>query len=66
MKAQWRQSQNGNPYINRNDFNIVLYERLDGWTYRIQQRESEQSWYGTRCATLDEAKLAVFERFAAL
>lgn len=66
MKAQWRQSQLGNLYINRNGFNIVLYERPDGWTYRIKQRDSGHLWYGTTYATRDEAKLAAFERFMAL
>ena len=37
MKARWRQSPRGNLYINRNGFNIVLYQRFDGWAYRIKQ-----------------------------
>lgn len=66
MNTEWRRSKRGNHYINRNGFNIVLYERFDGWAYRIRQRDSERSWYGARYATLDEAKLAAFECFVAL
>ena len=66
MKGQWRQSRNGNPYINRNGFNVVLYARSGRWAYKITQRESGHSWQGSRFATRDEAKLAAFERYAAL
>ena len=63
MNAKWRQSQKGNLYINRKGFNIVLYERYGGWAYRIEHRESEQSWYGTGSATSEDAKLAAFDRY---
>ena len=65
MKAEWRTSRKGNPYINRHGFNIVLYRAPDGWAYTITERESERSWLGSGYAGVDEAKLAAFERFVA-
>ena len=66
MKGQWRESQRGNPYINRKGFNIALYRARGGWGYRIVERDSEQLWRDTGYATEDEAKLAAFERLIEL
>ena len=66
MKAEWRTSRKGHPYINRHGFSIVLYRVPDGWAYRITERESERPWRGSGYAGVDKAKLAAFERFLAL
>ena len=63
MKAEWRESRKGNPYINRNGFNIVLYAYPGGWAYRITKQEADQFWRHAGYATPEEAKLAAFERF---
>ena len=62
MKAEWRESERGNHYINRSGFNAVLYRVRGGWGYKIIERDSEKSWRGTGCSTEDEAKLAAFDR----
>lgn len=66
MNAEWRTSRKGNEYLNRDGFNIVLYRTGPGWAYRIQEHESTHSWWGTECDTIEEAKLAAFDRFIAL
>ena len=66
MKTEWRTSRKGNPYINRQGFNIALYRVPRGWAYRIRERESERSWRGSGHASVDEAKLAAFDRFVDL
>ena len=66
MNARWRQSGKGNPYLNRNGLNVVLYAMGNRWAFRIEQRNSGQVWRGTGYATLDDAKLAAFGRFTAL
>lgn len=66
MQARWRESARGNPYINRNGSNIVVFRRSNRWAYRIQDRQTEQSWGESGFSSEDEAKLAAFERFVTL
>ena len=63
MKAQWKNSQRGNSYINRNGFNVVLYRSSGRWAYRIKERQAERSWSKSGFATEDDAKLAAFVRY---
>ena len=65
LKAVWRTSHKGNPFINRRGFNIVVYSRHE-WAYTVTEGESGRSSRGAGYATVDEAKLAAFERFVAL
>ncbi|MDE0131081.1 MAG: hypothetical protein OXQ32_02310 [bacterium] len=66
MNTKWRQSAKGNPYLNRSGFNIVLYPSGRHWAFRIERRNSGQSWRRAGYATIDDAKLAAFERFTKL
>ena len=66
MQAQWKESARGNRYINRNGFNVVLYRRSGRWAYRIEERETGQSWSESGFDSEDDAKLAAFERFTDL
>ena len=66
MNAEWRQSAKGNPYLNRDGFNIVLYPNGRQWAFRIERRDSGRFWRHAGYATLDDAKLAAFERFTEL
>ena len=63
MQAQWRESARGNSYINRKGYNIVVYGSSGRWAYRIQDRQTEQTWSEPGFASEDDAKLAAFERF---
>ena len=66
LQAKWNESAKGNHYINRNGFNIVVYQRSGRWAYRIEERQTEQSWSELGFASEDDAKLAAFERHADL
>ena len=66
MEAEWRTSRKGNQFINRGGFNTVVYPRANGWTYTITDRESDRTWRGGGSASVDEAKLAAFDRFVLL
>ena len=66
MSAEWRESNKGNHYINRQGFNIALFRRFDGWAYWIKNRVTGRGEGGTRYSTEDEAKAAAFERFIML
>ena len=65
-KARWEKSFRGNPYINRNGFNIVVYTSSSRWEYRIEERQGERSWSKSGFASEDDAKLAAFERYVEL
>ena len=66
MKAHWKKSQQGNSYINRNGFNVVLYRSPGRWAYRIKEDQPERSWSKSGFATEDAAKLAAFKRYVEL
>ena len=66
MQAQWRESARGNSYINRKGYNIVVYGSSGRWGYRIQDRQTEQSWSDSGFASEDDAKLAAFNLYVEL
>ena len=66
MKAQWKNSQRSNSYINRNGFNVVLYRSSGRLAYRIKERQAERSWSKSGFATENDAKLAAFVRYVEL
>lgn len=67
MSTEWRESEKGNHYINRQDFNIVLFRRSGSWAYRIARRNTgKEESSGSGLATEQEAKLEAFEQFIAL
>lgn len=59
-------SSKDNHFINKEGFNIVLFDSSSGWTYQITRHVSEQKWRASGFATEDVAKLAAFERFIEL
>jgi hypothetical protein len=68
LSRRWKQSQNGNEYINFEGFNIVIFERRGRYSFRIKQVESdEKPQFATQLYTTeDEAKLAAFDALVAL
>jgi hypothetical protein len=60
LGRRWRLSEKGNDFLNTGGFNVVVYQRGDGWAARVK--------HGDRCRvsqlpykTADEAKLAAFD-----
>jgi hypothetical protein len=63
LTRQWKMSAKGNPYLNVDGINIVLFQLADGsWSGRITNRPTQASETSRRrYASLDEAKLAAFD-----
>ena len=62
LKRSWRISAKGNPYLNTDGFNIVLFKINGKWSGIIKNRNTgEQQKVRRRYSTLEEAKLAAFD-----
>jgi hypothetical protein len=63
LGRKWKTSQKGNPYINADGFNIIVFQRADGgWGGRIEDRATTQSIMSRRrYETENQAKLAAFD-----
>ena len=62
LNRTWATSSKGNPYLNTDGFNIVLYKQGNQWTGAIADRATgEKTQARRRYATLDQAKLAAFD-----
>jgi hypothetical protein len=58
----WRESAEGNAYINTDGFNIVVYERNNNWRIGVTNRETGQEKFGKRDFPDERAaKLAAFD-----
>lgn len=66
MNGQWNYSKNGNPYVNRHGFHIVVYKRARRWTFKITWRETGEFTHGNAYDSFEQAKLESFERFETL
>ena len=66
MNAKWRTSSNGNSFLNRKGFNIVVSSRFGPWGYLIRKRQGEGSWSKSGFASEDDAKLAAFKCYVEL
>jgi hypothetical protein len=44
LNRKWRQSRAGNPYINANGFNVVVFRWGEAWSARIERRTSGRQW----------------------
>ncbi len=72
LTRKWRESAKGNPFLNIQGYNIVVYRAGGGWSYRIAKSnplagyiagEVDQKWDSRRVyQTEDRAKLAAFDR----
>ncbi|MCH7499247.1 MAG: hypothetical protein IH886_04455 [Nitrospinae bacterium] len=67
LKRQWRVSQiKGNPYLNTDGYNIVIFKKFHPlglrWSFRITESESETGAFSQRLyESEDQAKLAAFD-----
>lgn len=72
LKRQWRESRNGNPFLNVRGYNVVVYPAQGGWSFRITKRnplaaysvdEVSETWPSRRIyRTEDAAKLGAFDK----
>ncbi len=63
LDRKWRTSAKGNPYLNTDGFNIVIFRKSDGsWGARIEDRVTGQSVTSRRRHDSEsEGKLAAFD-----
>lgn len=65
LTRNWRESAKGNEFLNVPGYNVVIFARGSGWTYRIGERdtyeETEPRFGPTAYRTKDAAKLAAFD-----
>jgi hypothetical protein len=62
LSRNWRVSRNGNPFLNVDGYNIVVYPAGQGWGFRIVNRVTDQEIVSRKVlATMDAAKLRSFD-----
>ena len=64
VSRQWRISRRGNPYLNTDGFNIIIFEERDEtWGWKLTDQTTRKHKYsGKTFATENEAKLAAFDK----
>lgn len=62
LTRNWRTSRNGNPFLNADGYNIVVYPAGQGWGFRVSNRETGNDITARRLlASMDAAKLRAFD-----
>jgi hypothetical protein len=62
LAREWSRSRAGNPYLNTDGFNVVVFRVGGGWSARLSLRgEDEESHKLPTFATEEQAKLASFD-----
>jgi hypothetical protein len=61
LRRTWRVSAKGNPFLNTDGFNVVVFTHGTGWAARILDTWSDRSWFLRGYASEVEAKLATFD-----
>ena len=64
-QRDWRISSNGNPYLNLNGYNIVVFPKGDGFNWRIARGDKCIRFGDGPYASEDAAKLRLFDYLAA-
>lgn len=61
LKRKWRKSAKGNPYLNTDGYNVVVFRVGNKWSGAVTDRESGvRTKLNQKCENMDEAKLAAF------
>lgn len=61
LEREWLISHKGNPFLNVDNFHIVLYPKGNTWEFKIRDKTTNTGYDGTGHDTEKEAKLAVFD-----
>ena len=62
LTRDWRVSRNGNPFLNADGYNIVVYPAGQGWGFRVSNRSTDKNLVSRRVLTsMDAAKLRAFD-----
>ena len=66
LSRKWRRSRSGNPYLNANGFNVVVFPIRGGYGARVEHRWSSWQRLSQRVYPSEtEAKLAAFDAMVA-
>ncbi|RWA98212.1 hypothetical protein [Mesorhizobium sp.] len=58
-ERDWRVSQLGNPFLNSEGFNLIVFERGDGFSITVSRRGADRRQVGKKCyPSQDQAKAA--------
>jgi hypothetical protein len=60
LSRQWRTSAKGNPYLNTDGYNVVVYQQGEGWSFRVTDEKGAVTARRT-LPTTDAAKLQAFD-----
>lgn len=62
LMRDWRISRSGNPFLNADGYNIVVYPAGQEWGFRITNRQTDYAITSRKLlATIDGAKLRAFD-----
>lgn len=62
LTRDWQTSRNGNPFLNADGYNIVVFSAGQGWGFRITNRTTDQGLSSRRSLpSMDAAKLRAFD-----
>ena len=62
LTRDWRTSRSGNPFLNADGYNIVVYPAGRGWGFRVSNRTTDKSVVSRKMlASMDAAKLRAFD-----
>jgi hypothetical protein len=62
LQRNWRLSQTGNPFLNADGYNIVVYPAGEEWKFRVTNRKTNYFINSRKLlATTDAAKLRAFD-----
>lgn len=63
----WRRSKSGNPYINKDGLNVVIFRQGNYWSFRIEHKGNGRSKFSRhRYDTEANAQLAAFDEMILL
>lgn len=62
LKRDWRTSRSGNPFLNSDGYNVVVYLAGQGWGFRVTNRGTDQGLSSRRSLpSMEAAKLRAFD-----
>lgn len=62
LTRDWRLSRNGNPFLNADGYNVVVYQVGQGWGFRVSNRTTDASVTARHLLnSIDAAKLRAFD-----
>ena len=62
LSREWRESAKGNPYLNVDGYNVVVFARAGSWSFIVKNRATNRAFAARRgYNSTDAAKLGAFD-----